>query len=206
MIQDLASNQLQILDYRSKNKHISFENSNEVAYIIRSEQDKPSEHYYYYGESFQQPYEKYVMMELPETLSALQETLKQINNAQIYLVLAHQHSVYFEGIPKMESFKACYKAIYQKGNLNLASEGMQLCEYLRIKPDHLKFILRVFYDLDFIKNEEDLIVINPDSTAKAIDSSSLYQARQSRIEVEQLLLYEDFNKLKSWIKAEMNNN
>ena len=126
MIQDLASNQLQILDYRSKNKHISFENSNEVAYIIRSEQDKPSEHYYYYGESFQQPYEKYVMMELPETLSALQETLKQINNAQIYLVLAHQHSVYFEGIPKMESFKACYKAIYQKGNLNLASEGMQL--------------------------------------------------------------------------------
>ncbi|MCY1600888.1 single-stranded-DNA-specific exonuclease RecJ [Staphylococcus pettenkoferi] len=206
MIQDLASNQLQILDYRSKNKHISFENSNEVAYIIRSEQDKPSEHYYYYGESFQQPYEKYVMMELPETLSALQETLKQINNAQIHLVLAHQHSVYFEGIPKMESFKACYKAIYQKGNLNLASEGMQLCEYLRIKPDHLKFILRVFYDLDFIKNEEDLIVINPDSTTKAIDSSSLYQARQSRIEVEQLLLYEDFNKLKSWIKAEMNNN
>ena len=206
MIQDLASNQLQILDYRSKNKHISFENSNEVAYIIRSEQDKPSEHYYYYGESFQQPYEKYVMMELPETLSALQETLKQINNAQIYLVLAHQHSVYFEGIPKMESFKACYKAIYQKGNLNLASEGMQLCEYLRIKPDHLKFILRVFYDLDFIKNGEDLIVINPDSTTKAIDSSSLYQARQSRIEVEQLLLYEDFNKLKSWIKAEMNNN
>lgn len=206
MIQDLASNQLQILDYRSKNKHISFENSNEVAYIIRSEQDKPSEHYYYYGESFQQPYEKYVMMELPETLSALQETLKQINNAQIYLVLAHQHSVYFEGIPKMESFKACYKAIYQKGNLNLASEGMQLCEYLRIKPDHLKFILRVFYDLDFIKNEEDLIVINTDSTTKAIDSSSLYQARQSRIEVEQLLLYEDFNKLKSWIKAEMNNN
>ena len=206
MIQDLASNQLQILDYRSKNKHISFENSNEVAYIIRSEQDKPSEHYYYYGESFQQPYEKYVMMELPETLSALQETLKQINNAQIYLVLAHQHSVYFEGIPKMESFKACYKAIYQKGNLNLASEGMQLCEYLRIKPDHLKFILRVFYDLNFIKNEEDLIVINPDSTTKAIDSSSLYQARQSRIEVEQLLLYEDFNKLKSWIKAEMNNN
>ena len=114
--------------------------------------------------------------------------------------------MYFEGIPKMESFKACYKAIYQKGNLNLASEGMQLCEYLRIKPDHLKFILRVFYDLDFIKNEEDLIVINPDSTTKAIDSSSLYQARQSRIEVEQLLLYEDFNKLKSWIKAEMNNN
>ena len=206
MIQDLASNQLQILDYRSKNKHINFENSNEVAYIIRNEQDKPSEHHYYYGETFQQTYEKYVMMELPETLSAMQETLKQINNAQIYLVLTHQHSVYFEGIPKMESFKACYKAIYQKGNLNLASEGMQLCEYLRIKPDHLKFILRVFYDLNFIKNEEDLIVINPDSTTKAIDSSSLYQARQSRIEVEQLLLYEDFNKLKSWIKAEMNNN
>ena len=91
------------------------------------------------------------MMELPETLSAMQQTLKQINNAQIYLVLTNQHSVYFEGIPKMESFKACYKAIYQKGNLNLASEGMQLCEYLRIKPDHLKFILRVFYDLDFIK-------------------------------------------------------
>ncbi|MCY1570419.1 single-stranded-DNA-specific exonuclease RecJ [Staphylococcus pettenkoferi] len=203
MIQDLASNQLQILDYRSKNKHINFENSNEVAYIIRNEQDKPSEHHYYYGETFQQTYEKYVMMELPETLSAMQETLKQINNAQIYLVLTHQHSVYFEGIPKMESFKACYKAIYQKGNLNLVSEGMQLCEYLRIKPDHLKFILRVFYDLNFIKNEEDLIVINPDSTTKAIDSSSLYQAR---IEVEQLLLYEDFNKLKSWIKAEMNNN
>ncbi|MGO2107988.1 MAG: single-stranded-DNA-specific exonuclease C-terminal domain-containing protein, partial [Staphylococcus equorum] len=74
---------------------------------------------------------------------------------------------------------------------------------LNIQSSMLKFILKVFLDLEFIKDENGIIKINSDSTKKAIESSKYYQGRLERIEVEKMLLYEDFNNLKQWIKSEL---
>lgn len=87
-----------------------------------------------------------------------------------------------------------------KQEMNLAQEGMQLCQYLRIKPNVLKFMLKVFLDLGFITDENGIIKINNNPNKQAIESSRIYQARQARIEVEQLLLYDDFSQLKNGLK------
>lgn len=67
----------------------------------------------------------------------------------------------------------------------------------------LKFILKVFLDLEFIQVEDGIIKLKDVSTKRDIASSKYYQSRIDRIEVEKLLLYEDFNRLKQWIKDEL---
>ncbi|WP_196760380.1 single-stranded-DNA-specific exonuclease C-terminal domain-containing protein, partial [Staphylococcus cohnii] len=112
-------------------------------------------------------------------------------------------SIYFEGMPKMETFKQCFKALAAKKETNLANEGVQLSKFLNIQPHILKFILKVFLDLEFIQVENGIIKLNNVSTKRDIASSKYYQSRIDRIEVEKLLLYEDFNRLKQWIKDEL---
>ena len=58
-------------------------------------------------------------------------------------------------------------------------------------------------DLEFIQVENGIIKLNSVSTKRDIASSKYYQSRIDRIEVEKLLLYEDFNRLKQWIKDEL---
>ena len=86
--------------------------------------------------------------------------------------------------------------------MNLEKEGLQLCQYLNIKPNILKFILKVFLDLSFIYEENGIIKINDNPIKQSIESSQVYKSRQSRIEVEKLMLYDDFSHLKNWIKAQ----
>lgn len=204
MIQDLASNNLQILDYRSKRNISSFEQgADDVAYLIHNKNEKLGDNYYYYGETIQQQYNKYVFRDLPTSIQEIKDTLKSVNVSQIYLVLNHEQSIYFEGMPKMETFKKCFKALATKRETNLAKDGMQLCQFLNIQPGMLKFILKVFLDLEFIKEENGIITMNSISTKREIESSKYYQGRLNRIEVEKILLYDDFSNLKKWIKSEL---
>lgn len=204
MIQDLASNNLQILDYRSKRNISSFEQgNNDVAYLIHNKNEKLGNNYYYYGETILQQYDKYVFRDLPTSIQEIKDTLKTMSVSQIYLVLNHEQSIYFEGMPKMETFKKCFKALVTKGETNLVNDGMQLCQFLNIQPSMLKFILKVFLDLEFIKEENGIIKMNSVSTKREIESSKYYQGRLNRIEVEKVLLYDDFSNLKKWIKSEL---
>ncbi|MCS5431245.1 single-stranded-DNA-specific exonuclease C-terminal domain-containing protein, partial [Staphylococcus aureus] len=145
----------------------------------------------------------YVFRDLPTSINDLKTTLKTVDISQIYLVLNHDRSIYFEGMPKMETFKQCFKALATKKETNLANEGVQLCKFLNIQPNMLKFILKVFLDLEFIQVEDGIIKLKDVSTKRDIASSKYYQSRIDRIEVEKLLLYEDFNRLKQWIKDEL---
>nr|WP_275128957.1 single-stranded-DNA-specific exonuclease C-terminal domain-containing protein [Staphylococcus xylosus] len=151
----------------------------------------------------QQQYNKYVFRDLPTSIQEIKDTLKSVNVSQIYLVLNHEQSIYFEGMPKMETFKKCFKALATKRETNFAKDGMQLCQFLNIQPGMLKFILKVFLDLEFIKEENGIITMNSVSTKREIESSKYYQGRLNRIEVEKILLYDDFSNLKKWIKSEL---
>ncbi|MBO1213317.1 single-stranded-DNA-specific exonuclease RecJ [Staphylococcus nepalensis] len=204
MVADLASNNLQILDYRSKRKVSELNaDAEDVAYLIHKKSEKLGENYYYYGDDIINKYDKYVFRDLPTSITELKTTLKTVDVSQIYLVLNHERSIYFEGMPKMETFKQCFKALASKKETNLAKEGMQLSQFLNIQPSMLKFILKVFLDLEFIKDENGIIMLNSVSTKRDIATSKYYQNRLDRIEVEKLLLYEDFNRLKQWFKAEL---
>lgn len=204
IVQDIAMDTMQILDYRSKSKNTNFLNNDQTtAFVIHSKVQKSNDNEFFYGEVIPGEYDKIVFRDLPNTLDELKHTLQQTQISQIYLVFQHKTSIYFEGMPSINLFKLCYKALINKRKMNLATEGMMLCEFLNIKANSLKFMLKVFLELGFINEDDGIITIASQPNKQDIESSQFYQARLSRIEVEKLLLYDDFKHLKQWIKTQL---
>ncbi|HDH5976185.1 TPA: single-stranded-DNA-specific exonuclease RecJ [Staphylococcus aureus] len=204
IIQDIAMNEQQILDYRSKRKSLPFiENDENIVVLIHPKSDKVNANEYYYGEEIKQQTDKVVLRDLPTSMEDLSNSLQQLQFSQLYIVLQHNHSIYFDGIPNMDIFKKCYKALITKQETNIQKEGMLLCQHLSVKPDTLKFMLKVFLDLKFVTQEDGLIRINQQPDKRSIDSSKVYQLRQQRMDVEKQLLYQDFSEIKNWIKSQL---
>lgn len=204
IIQDIAMNEQQILDYRSKRKSSPFtENDENIVVLIHPKSDKVNANEYYYGEEIKQQTDKVVLRDLPTSMEDLSNSLQQLQFSQLYIVLQHNHSIYFDGIPNMDVFKKCYKALITKQETNIQKEGMLLCQHLSVKPDTLKFMLKVFLDLNFVTQEDGLIRINQQPDKRSIDSSKVYQLRQQRMDVEKQLLYQDFSEIKNWIKSQL---
>ncbi|MCC1432543.1 single-stranded-DNA-specific exonuclease RecJ [Staphylococcus aureus] len=204
IIQDIAMNEQQILDYRSKRKSFPFtENDENIVVLIHPKSDKVNANEYYYGEEIKQQTDKVVLRDLPTSMEDLSNSLQQLQFSQLYIVLQHNHSIYFDGIPNMDIFKKCYKALITKQETNIQKEGMLLCQHLSVKPDTLKFMLKVFLDLKFVTQEDGLIRINQQPDKRSIDSSKVYQLRQQRMDVEKQLLYQDFSEIKNWIKSQL---
>ncbi|MBO1199781.1 single-stranded-DNA-specific exonuclease RecJ [Staphylococcus simiae] len=204
IIEDMAMNQQQILDYRSKRKQVPYtDNEDNMIVLIHPKSDKVNNNEYFYGEIVEGHFDKVILKDLPEKMEDLAITLNHLNFSQLYLVLQHSHSIYFEGMPHMDTFKKCYKALITKQQLNLQQDGMHLCQHLNVKPNILKFMLKVFLDLNFIVDENGIIKINNQPDKRSIDSSRIYQLRQHRMEVEQRLLYDEFTQIKEWIKSQL---
>ena len=203
IIQDIATNNEQILDYRSKRKQLNIDpNDTKVAFLIHPKKEKLNHNYYYYGDNIDQEHEVVILRDLPNDLDSLKNSLKNLNYSQLYLVLQHQQSIYFDGMPTSNQFKSCFKALMTKKETNLEQEGMLLCQHLNVKPNILKFMLKVFYELGFVTEENGIIKIVDNANKQNIETSRVYQLRQSRMEVEKLLLYDDFTQLKTWIKSQ----
>ncbi|UXU55979.1 single-stranded-DNA-specific exonuclease RecJ [Staphylococcus agnetis] len=204
IVTDIHSNERQMFDYRSKNKRLpQFETTSNTCYLIHPSSDKRHQHEYYYGEPIRNDYEKCVFLELPLTIDDFKESLQHISASQVYVQFTHQKSIYFEGIPKMDTFKKCYKLLYQQKEIDLTKEGLNMSRFLQIEPQLLKFILKVFLDLQFITQNNGIIKIDTTATKQDITSSRIYQGRLHRIEVEKQLLYSDFPALQQWMENAM---
>lgn len=204
IVTDIHSNERQMFDYRSKNKKLpQFETTSNTCYLIHPSSDKRHQHEYYYGEPIPNDYEKCVFLELPLTIDDFKESLQHISASQVYIQFTHQKSIYFEGIPKIDTFKKCYKLLYQQKEIDLTKEGLNMSRFLQIEPQLLKFILKVFLDLQFITQNNGIIKIDTTATKQDITSSRIYQGRLHRIEVEKQLLYSDFPALQQWMENAM---
>ena len=109
IIQDIAMNEQQILDYRSKRKVYLTENDENIVVLIHPKSDKVNANEYYYGEEIKQQTDKVVLRDLPTSMEDLSNSLQQLQFSQLYIVLQHNHSIYFDGIPNMDIFKSVIK-------------------------------------------------------------------------------------------------
>ena len=66
IIQDIAINQQQILDYRSKRKQLSIDfHDEQLAILIHPQKEKLDHNYYHYGESIDEHVSRVVLRDLP---------------------------------------------------------------------------------------------------------------------------------------------
>lgn len=207
IIKDLElGNEHTVFDYRSKNKQDLLKiNQKDALFVVNSTEEKLNDRYVFYGEGYERNVEACVLRDLPKDLDDLKTTLNQVNADKYYLVFKGQSNSYFEGLPNEQKFKETYKALLSKAETNIQTEGMQLCQFLKIKPDQLKFILNCFYELDFITINDGIIKVNKEAEKNSIQSAPLYQEKKRQIEIEKTLLYNDSQSLIKWIQSLIGN-
>lgn len=207
IVKDLElSNEHTVFDYRSKNKQDLLKiNQKDALFVVNSTEEKLNDRYVFYGEGYERNVEACVLRDLPKDLDDLKTTLNQVNADKYYLVFKGQSNSYFEGLPNEQKFKETYKALLSKAETNIQTEGMQLCQFLKIKPDQLKFILNCFYELDFITINDGIIKVNKEAEKNSIQSAPLYQEKKRQIEIEKTLLYNDSQSLIKWIQSLIGN-
>ena len=207
IVKDLElGNEHTVFDYRSKNKQDLLKiNQKDALFVVNSTEEKLNDRYVFYGEGYERNVEACVLRDLPKDLDDLKITLNQVNADKYYLVFKGQFNSYFEGLPNEQKFKETYKALLSKAETNIQTEGMQLCQFLKIKPDQLKFILNCFYELDFITINDGIIKVNKEAEKNSIQSAPLYQEKKRQIEIEKTLLYNDSQSLIKWIQSLIGN-
>ena len=207
IVKDLElGNEHTVFDYRSKNKQDLLKiNQKDALFVVNSTEEKLNDRYVFYGEGYERNVEACVLRDLPKDLDDLKITLNQVNADKYYLVFKGQSNSYFEGLPNEQKFKETYKALLSKAETNIQTEGMQLCQFLKIKPNQLKFIVNCFYELDFITINDGIIKVNKEAEKNSIQSAPLYQEKKRQIEIEKTLLYNDSQSLIKWIQSLIGN-
>ena len=77
--------------------------------LIHPKSDKVNANEYYYGEEIKQQTDKVVLRDLPTSMEDLSNSLQQLQFSQLFIVLQHNHSIYFDGIPNMDVLKSVIK-------------------------------------------------------------------------------------------------
>ncbi|WP_260846411.1 single-stranded-DNA-specific exonuclease C-terminal domain-containing protein, partial [Staphylococcus saprophyticus] len=65
--------------------------------------------------------------------------------------------MYFQPMPKIQTFKKSFKPFPTKKQTHLPKQPIQLSQFLNIQPTILKFILKLFLHLHFIKHQNRII-------------------------------------------------
>lgn len=122
--------------------------------------------------------ESAVLLDVPHNRLELDQALEK-NYQQLYLrFLLDQLPV--ENVPAKSYFSNLLKYIYTHPNLSLADYQL-VAPYLGLDYASVLFILRVFFELGFVKLDHDQLIRNPHPQKKALTASPYLKATISQI-------------------------
>lgn len=131
------------------------------------------------------------------------ETLRTIVNLtefyKIYLILLSETQAYLTGMPSRQDFAALYRVIQSSQEIDVRNKLPMLEKYLRIPISKIKFMINVFFDLNFVTIEDGLMTKAAEPVSTPLEASRYYKERQKQMKTEEFLLYGDINQIKDWL-------
>lgn len=118
---------------------------------------------------------------------------------RLYAVFKSNSSDYFSPLPTREQFKKVYAYLKQYQPVQQGTFDRKVSSLLGIRSSNIKFIIDVFFDLNFVKMENGLLSMSDNPEKRDLTTAETYQKRISRVDVEDLLCYSSFSSLKRWI-------
>ena len=79
----------------------------------------------------------------------------------------------------------------------------QLSEHIGLDIDVIKFMTKVFFELEFVTIENGLTTVVENAPKRALEEAPSYKLRSQQIELEQKLLYATYTELKQWFNERM---
>ncbi len=211
MVKDLAVHAWQLFDYRGS-RHLSkqiplelFQESLAVCFHEESMKQRiPAEvNPSLYSEDKlsrweQENIESLILLDLPERLGDLEQLLSRLKPGKIFACFYEKDGRFLEVLPSREDFKWFYAMVLKRKQFDMNTELDMLAKHKGWKPEKIKFISQVFFELEFVKIEDGLLKTNPNPAKKDLTEAPAYQKMQNRLEIEKKLYYSSYDELKAW--------
>ncbi len=142
-----------------------------------------------------------LFLDIPDDLEDLSRLLDTENFPErIYAAFKTESSQYFSGVPSREQFKKVYAFLNKYQPVNQSAIDRRLSSLTGISVPNIKFIIQVFFDLNFVKIDNGLLSVADHAEKKDLTASESYKMRVKQIETEETLCYSSYSSLKQWMK------
>lgn len=204
ILQDVQVDQVQLLDMRSRATQDFSVISNDDYFMI-SGGERRSEHYFYYGEILPFTMNTLVLRDLPEDLTTLKKSLKDVHVSKIIMIFSSKEELYFAGVPTESIMKNVYDTIdeVQDGAINLVEHAPRFASKLNISMKILKMAVDILEELSIISIKNGIVYKEEKfSSVKSIPlhESVLMKKLLSRLDAESQLKMSSTNELKALIR------
>ncbi|MBP3038011.1 single-stranded-DNA-specific exonuclease RecJ [Bacillaceae bacterium Marseille-Q3522] len=142
-----------------------------------------------------------VLADLPASKEQLRRLLEQIKPVRIYVHFYKENSDYFSTIPSREDFKWYYAFLAKKGTFDVRHLGTALAKHRGWSSDAVKFMSKVFFELEFVKIDNGFISLNKHANKHDLTESNTYRQKHAQYSLENELLYSSYEQLKKFFNA-----
>ncbi|MCT8139544.1 single-stranded-DNA-specific exonuclease RecJ [Anaerobacillus sp. CMMVII] len=119
---------------------------------------------------------------------------------RIYPIFHHNENHFFTTIPSREHFKWFYGFLTKQQTFDLKKHGSQLAKHKGWSTDTIDFMVKVFFDLEFVTINNGLISLSTNIEKKDLNHSKTYKRKQEQAKLENDLYYSSYNELKEWFE------
>jgi single-stranded-DNA-specific exonuclease len=141
-----------------------------------------------------------VLFDLPPTISVIDHLISGKSPGRIYVHFFHEKDHFFHTIPTREHFKWYYAFLAKRRSFDVKRFGDELASHRGWSKETIRFMTRVFFELDFVKINNGVISLNPVKMKKDLSESPSYRKKQEMIRLENELLYSSYPALKKWFE------
>lgn len=143
------------------------------------------------------------LYDLPPNLEQLTNILHRTNPQSVHVAYTVENGGLLHTRPNREQFKSVYVYLAAFDEVPLRQHYPQMMRRTQLRKEQLSFILRVFYDLDFITVDDNVVTLDRNAAKASLSSSTTYQERLQQEEVEATLYYSSRDELKQWLLQQM---
>ena len=193
MLKDLKVDHLQVIDERSQ---ANFEPVKE-------------RHVALVGDSYDVKYEStdldgievLYLMKLPQSIDQFKSLVESFKGHRIVLKYHAQADVYYRGLPTKEECKSLFIALKQIKQVNIVEHGVSLSEHLSMNPFKVKDILNMFFEVNFVTIEHDVVTLNSNIEGKTdLFNTTVYESLRSQYDIERHFILSSSQEIKLMIE------
>lgn len=146
-----------------------------------------------------------VLMDIPLQLDDLSRVIQAGYTTRFVMVFHSFEEIYLNGMPSREQFGRLFRFIAKNTQVDVRYKLQQVSQFVKIPVHVLTFMIKVFADLQFVRIEDGVMYTVENPEKHPLDSSKLYQQRESLIKIEEFLIYSDIETLETWFQQQEEN-
>ncbi|GAA0442624.1 single-stranded-DNA-specific exonuclease RecJ [Lentibacillus halophilus] len=138
------------------------------------------------------------LYDMPSSLQRLEALVKELHPDTIHACFYLRDSAFLKVFPAREDFKWLYALLSKRQTIDLQDDLPLIVDAKGWTNDMVMFMVNVFFELNFVKIEDNIMQLNSNPSQKDLHESSLYQERLNRTDIEKTLYYSPYHELKAW--------